>query len=245
VHAPDALATRESFEQLIDEPGPVVVGATQRAGCIGAAYEFLLNLEYHLRKRGVRNRVELTWVTPEPFLGHFGIGGLPHAQRLVETMFTELHINWLTNAAIDHAEAGVLELTSGERLDFAFAMLVPPFPGADVVATTPGLGNDHGVVPVHQTYQHPRWSNIFSAGVAIDVPAPLSTPIAVGVPKTGYPAEVEAKMAGENIARLLHARVDLRSKPFGEIPRLASSTQDTRRSSSSPVTSSSQGSTLS
>lgn len=153
---PDALVTREAFEQLVEHPGPVVVGATQRAGCIGAAYEFLLNLEYHLRKRGVRDRVELTWVTPEPFLGHFGIGGLPHAQRLVETMFTELHINWRTNAAVDHAEPNVLELASGERLDFAFAMLVPPFNGADVVAATPGLGNDHGLVPVQQTYQQKK-----------------------------------------------------------------------------------------
>jgi sulfide:quinone oxidoreductase len=217
---PDALVTREAFEQLVEHPGPVVVGATQRAGCIGAAYEFLLNLEYHLRKRGVRDRVELTWVTPEPFLGHFGIGGLPHAQRLVETMFTELHINWRTNAAVDHAEPNVLELASGERLDFAFAMLVPPFNGADVVAATPGLGNDHGLVPVQQTYQHPKWPNIFSAGVAIDVPAPFSTPVAVGVPKTGYPADVEAKIVGENIARLIHSRVELRSEPFGQIPGL-------------------------
>jgi sulfide:quinone oxidoreductase len=217
---PDALATRDAFERLVENPGPVVVGATQRAGCIGAAYEFLLNLEYHLRKRGVRDKVELTWVTPEPFLGHFGIGGLPHAQRLVETMFTELHINWRTNAAVDHAEANVLQLASGERLDFAFAMLVPPFKGADVVSSTPGLGNDHGLVPVRETYQHPKWPNVFSAGVAIDVPAPFSTPIAVGVPKTGYPADVEGKVVGENIARLVHADVDLKEKAFGQIPGL-------------------------
>lgn len=217
---PDALATREAFERLVENPGPVVVGATQRAGCMGAAYEFLLNLEYNLRKRGVRDKVALTWVTPEPFLGHFGIGGLPHAERLVREMFSELGIEWRTNASVDHAEHEVLELASGERLDFAFAMLVPPFAGADVVSATPGLGNDQGLVPVRDTFQHPRWPNLFSAGVAIEVPSPFSTPVALGVPKTGYPAEVEAKVVGENIARLVHSEVDLRTDSFGQIPGL-------------------------
>jgi sulfide:quinone oxidoreductase len=99
-------------------------------------------------------------------------------------------------------------------------MLVPPFLGQDVVAASAGLGNDRALVPVRGTYQHVSHPNVFSAGVAIDVPAPFTTPIAVGVPKTGYPADVEAKVVGENIARLVHSKADLREKPFGQIPAL-------------------------
>ncbi|MFC0082239.1 NAD(P)/FAD-dependent oxidoreductase [Aciditerrimonas ferrireducens] len=217
---PDALAARTAFERLVDEPGPVVVGATQRAGCIGAAYEFLLNLEFQLRQHGVRDRVELTWVTPEPFLGHFGIGGLPHAQGLMERFFEHLGIRWRTGVAIDHAEEGTMVLGDGSHLEFAFAMIVPPFVGQDVVAASPGLGNAHALVPVRDTYQHREHPNVFGAGVAIDVPSPFSTPVAVGVPKTGYPADVEGKVVGENIARLVASRVDLRERPFSQIPGL-------------------------
>lgn len=217
---PDALATRDAFERLVESPGPAVVGATQGAGCIGAAYEFLLNLEFHLRRRGVRERVPLTWVSPEPFLGHFGIGGLPGAEKLVTEFFSHLDINWRVNVGIEKAEKETLELSNGERLDFAFAMIVPPFVGQDVVSASPDLGNGRGLVPVRDTYQHVRFPHVFSAGVAIDVPAPFSTPIAVGVPKTGYPADTEAKIVAENIARLVERRVDLRSEPFGQIPGL-------------------------
>jgi sulfide:quinone oxidoreductase len=217
---PDAMAARAAFEKLVDSPGPVIVGATQRAGCIGAAYEFLLNLEYQLRHHGVRERVELTWVTPEPFLGHFGIGGLPHAQALLERFFEHLGVRWHTNASIERAEDGMLVLGDGTRLEFAFAMIVPPFVGQDVVAASPGLGSSNALVPVRDTYQHREHPNVFGAGVAIDIPSPFTTPVAVGVPKTGYPADVEGKVVGENIARLVHARTDLREKPFGQIPGL-------------------------
>jgi sulfide:quinone oxidoreductase len=217
---PDALNTRAAFQELIDHPGPAIVGATQSAGCIGAAYEFLFNLEYQLRKHGARDKVELTWVTPEPFLGHFGMGGLPGAQKLVEEFMKHLNIRWIDNVGITQAKDGELELTNGQRLEFAFSMIVPPFIGQDVVKESGDLGNPKGLVPVRDTYQHVSYPHIFSAGVAIDVPSPFSTPIAVGVPKTGYPADTEAKIVAENIARLIQRKVDLKSEAFGQIPGL-------------------------
>lgn len=84
----DALETRKRFENLVQNPGPVVVGAAPGAGCVGAAYEFLFNPEYNLRKRSVRQQVELTWVTPEPFLGHFGIGGIAGGEQLLNGFFS-------------------------------------------------------------------------------------------------------------------------------------------------------------
>jgi sulfide:quinone oxidoreductase len=217
---PDALRLRDAFEHVLDEPGPIVVGATQRAGCIGAAYEFLFNIEDQLRRHHRREAVELWWVTPEPFVGHFGIGGLPGAQSLLTNLLDHLNIHVVTNAAIDHVEAGTVELTDGRRLDFALSMLMPPFIGQDVIRASPGLGNANGLVPVRDTYQHRDDPAIFAAGVAIDVPSPFSTPIALGVPKTGYPADVEAKVVAENIARLIAHGVHLHEAPFGQIPGL-------------------------
>lgn len=217
---PDALKTREKFEKFLDNPGPVVVGATQKAGCIGAAYEFLFNLEFHLRKHGIRDKVELTWITPEPYLGHFGIGGLPGAQKLLEEFLTHFKIRWIDNVGIIQAKNNQLELTDGKQLEFAFAMIVPPFIGQDVVTNSDDLGTPTGLVPVRDTYQHTHYPHIFSAGAAINVPSPFSTPIAIGVPKTGYPADTEAKIVAENIARLIDRKVDLKEKSFGQIPGL-------------------------
>ena len=217
---PDAMRTRESFNRFVANPGPAVIGATQRAGCIGAAYEFLFNFEYHLNRHGVREQVELTWITPEPFLGHFGIGGLPHGESLLK-MFTEhLKIRTVVNAEIEHVEPGEIVLASGERLPFTFSMLMPPFLGQDVVANSPGLGNERGYVPVEDTYQHKHYPHIFAAGIAIDVPVPFTTPVAVGVPKTGYPADEAGKAVGENIAHLIRAQAHLKKRPFGKIPGL-------------------------
>lgn len=216
---PDALATREAFERFVENPGPAVIGAVQGAGCIGAAYEFLFNFEYHLRKQGVRDRVELTWITPEPFLGHFGIGGLPGGEALLQYFTEHLGIRVITNAAVERVEAGEIVLEDGRRLPFAFSMLMPPFLGQRVVRDS-GLGNARGYVPVEPTYQHKQYPHIFAAGIAVDVPAPFVTPVAVGVPKTGYPADEAGKTVGENIAHLIRHEAHLRKRPFKDIPGL-------------------------
>jgi sulfide:quinone oxidoreductase len=79
----DAVRSGEQWKRFLSDPGPIVVGATQGAGCFGAAYEYLFNVSHQLRKAGLKKRVPLTYVSPEPFLGHFGIGGLPHGEQLL------------------------------------------------------------------------------------------------------------------------------------------------------------------
>ena len=71
-----AERAREAFEAFVRDPGPVVVGGVQGASCFGAAYEFLFNMAYELKKRGLSKAAPLSYVTAEPFLAHFGIGGL-------------------------------------------------------------------------------------------------------------------------------------------------------------------------
>ena len=76
----DALHAGEGWRRFLDNPENIVVGASQGAGCFGAAYEYLFNVFYQLRKAGLKKQVKLTYVSAEPFLGHFGIGGLPHGK---------------------------------------------------------------------------------------------------------------------------------------------------------------------
>jgi sulfide:quinone oxidoreductase len=67
-----ALKAQAAWKEFVKKPGPVIVGAVQGSACFGAAYEFVFNLEYALRKAGIRERAPVTYVTAEPFPGHFG-----------------------------------------------------------------------------------------------------------------------------------------------------------------------------
>ena len=86
----DAERAREAFERFVADPGPVVVGGVQGASCFGAAYEFLFNMAHELKKRGLQARAPLTYVTAEPFLAHFGMGGFGNGTKMTETFFKHL-----------------------------------------------------------------------------------------------------------------------------------------------------------
>ena len=72
---PDAEAAGEAYEKFLKNPGPIVIGAVQGASCFGPAYEFAMIVDTDLRKRKLRDRVPMTFVTSEPYIGHMGLGG--------------------------------------------------------------------------------------------------------------------------------------------------------------------------
>jgi sulfide:quinone oxidoreductase len=53
-----------------------VVGAVQGASCFGPAYEFAMIMDTDLRRRKIRDKVPMTFVTAEPYIGHLGLGGV-------------------------------------------------------------------------------------------------------------------------------------------------------------------------
>ena len=214
----DAVHASEGWRRFLEDPGPVVVGATQGAGCFGAAYEFLFNLSYQVKKAGLRRRAPITYVTAEPFLGHFGIGGLPGGERLLGLFCKKEGIQTITNTPMNEVGRHKLLLEDGRGLDFAFAMIIPPFLGQQVVASTPGLADDKGYVPVHDTYQSIADPSIYAVGIAAAVAVPWTTAVPVGVPKTGFPTEAQAHIAAANIAAQIRGEDPTKHKRFGDIP---------------------------
>jgi len=101
---PAAIAAGERWRRFLQDPGDVVVGAVQGAGCFGAAYEYLFSVSHQRRKAGLKKRVNLTYVSSEPFLGHFGIGGLPHGEALLKLFLRKERITAVLNTAMDHVE---------------------------------------------------------------------------------------------------------------------------------------------
>jgi sulfide:quinone oxidoreductase len=88
-HIDHALAARQVYEKLLANPGPVIIGAAQGASCFGPAYEFLFILETALRRAKIRDKVPMTFVTPEPYIGHLGLDGVGDTKGLLESQMRE------------------------------------------------------------------------------------------------------------------------------------------------------------
>ena len=209
--------TRRAWAKLLDDPGPIVIGASQGAACFGAAYEFMFNVRYQLKKHHLLDKAPITFVTAEPFLGHFGIGGFGNARKMAETFFNMYHIRWRTDNVIKEVQPGGVLLENGELLPSKFTMIIPRFLGVDAIRNTPGLGNANGFIEVNDGYQHVRYPEIYAAGVAVFVPPVGGSKVACGVPKTGYPSEVMAKTAASNIAADIRGEHTRHSMPFSMI----------------------------
>lgn len=116
------------------------------ATCQGAAFEYIVNLEFELRARGLRDKADVTYLTNEYEVGDFGMGSLHLRQGgyvtpsrvFTESLFAERGIEWVTKAGVTSVDAGRVsfELLSGEEreLEFDMAMLLPPFRGVPLQA---------------------------------------------------------------------------------------------------------------
>ncbi len=211
-----AELARDAWDAFLQDPGPVVVGTAQGGSCFGASYEFLLNAHHRIRKAGLQDVAPMTFITAEPFLGHFGLGGVADSQARVEKYFAKLGIEGLPNSAIREVRADAIELESGRVLPFKFSMIVPPFTGVDLIRNTEGLGNPMGFLPVDDAFRHVDHEAVYGAGVDIAIAPPHQTLVPAGVPKTGHMSEVMGKVAAQNMAADLQGGVR-RSLPLTEL----------------------------
>lgn len=214
----DAVHAREGWKRFLDDPGDIVIGATQSAGCFGAAYEFLFNTSYQLKKAGLKKDVKLTYVTSEPFLGHFGIGGLPHGEELLGMFLKKEKIEAVTNVSMDAVDEDAIHLSDGRTVPFRFSMVVPPFVGQEFLKEAGGIADEKGYVKVRDTYQTDQYDDVYAVGIAAAVAVPWQTPTPVGIPKTGFPTEAMAHTAAANIAKQIRGEEPDEHKEFGDIP---------------------------
>ena len=219
---PKAMETREKLDEFKKNPGPVVIGATQNAGCMGAAYEFLFNIEKWLREQHIRKKVDLYWITPEPYLGHFGIDGMPLGETMLKSFMQMFDIHYRTNVGVKEVLKDKVILSTGEELESAFTMLMPPFIGVDFIANSPKLGTPaNNFIPILGNYRHATINNIWGAGLAVDVKPPFRQgEIPFTIPKTGYPSDVTGKIVAANVIKTFEGKTDFVEKPWGKITGL-------------------------
>lgn len=211
-HVDHALAASDVFEAFAKDPKPIVVGAVQGASCFGPAYEFALILDTELRKRKVRDKVPMTFVTSEPYVGHLGLDGVGDTKGLLESELRQRHIKWITNARVEKVEAGLMHVeevnedgsTKGHhQLPFGFSMMLPAFRGVEAVRGHEGLTNPRGFILVDKHQRNPTYPNIFALGVCVAIAPTGKTPVPVGVPKTGFMIESMVTAIAHNFKLIL------------------------------------------
>ncbi len=204
-----AKTAHTAWKEFVDNPGPIVVGAAQGASCFGPAYEFAFIMNNDLRKRKLRDKVPMTFVTSEPYIGHLGLGGVGDSKGMLESELRMQDIKWITNAKVSKVEQGKMfvqehndkgEVIKEHELPFNYSMMIPAFKGIDpVLAVGEDLVNPRGFVKVDQYQRNPKWNNIYSVGVCIAIPPIEATPVPTGVPKTGYMIESMVTATAHNI----------------------------------------------
>jgi sulfide:quinone oxidoreductase len=195
-----AELAREAWEQFLQDPGPIVVGAAPGASCFGPAYEFALLASHTLKQKGLRDQVPITIVTSEPYAGHLGIGGMANSRWLIRAMLADRHIDILDNVAISRIEPSTINLADGRSLPFKYAMILPPFQGPRFLREAPGLTDAKGFVPVLPTYRHPDFDSVYAVGVVTQLKPVETTAIPIGVPKVGQMTEEMVMSVAHNIA---------------------------------------------
>jgi sulfide:quinone oxidoreductase len=214
-HAEQAAA---AFEEIVKK---LKAGQRQRlvigvghgtCTCEGAAFEYTFNVEHELRIRGVRELAEVVYLSNEYELGDFGVGGMEFDQQgfvssskmWTESLFRERGVKAILRSHVERVEPGKIayETLAGTKgtLEFDFAMLLPPFRGAelkafdrdgrDITATmfAPSgflkVDADYTQKPYEdwraedwpQTYHSPTHPNVFGIGIAFAPPHAISRP---------------------------------------------------------------------
>ena len=212
----EAVRAREALARVLaSDRGRIVIGAAPGASCIGPAYEIVMMIDTALKRARERPRFSLTYVTPEPFIGHFGVGGIGMAPRMIQDEFADRHIECVVNARIAQAQSGRLVLADGIELEFDWSLVIPAFLGSPFVRGVVGLANPKGFVHVTSHLASPKFENIYAVGVAVAIAPPGPTPVPVAVPKTGHMTELMAQAAAHNITAELRGgtKVDGLSLP--------------------------------
>ncbi len=203
-----AVSCYENVEALIENPASAVVGSFQGASCFGPAYEYAFILDKALRDEKVRDKIPLTFVTAEPYIGHLGLGGVGDSKSMLESELRQRDIKWICNARVDRVEDGKMfvselnrkgEVEFEHELEFKHSMFIPPFAGVDPVANVKELCNPKGFVITDDFQRSPKFPNIFSGGVCVALPPVEVTPVPTGTPKTGYMIETMMTAIAHNV----------------------------------------------
>jgi sulfide:quinone oxidoreductase len=190
-YTPEGAAALEAALATFDGGRLVVNVVDMPIKCPVAPLEFCFLADWYFHERGIRDRVQLTYVTPLD-----GAFTNPVASQHLAGMLAERGIDLVSefNTGQVNGPAGRLLSYDDREIAFDLAVVVPLHSGAAYVGRSPGLGDELNFVPTDErTLQARAAPNIFVIGDAANVPAS----------KAGSVTHFEGETLVENIARHL------------------------------------------
>jgi sulfide:quinone oxidoreductase len=185
-----AVALRSALSRF--DGGRLVVGVVDMpVKCPVAPLEFSFLADWYFRRRKIRDRVELTFVTPLD-----GAFTKPVASRELGGLLDDKGVDLVTefNTGEVDGQAGRLISYDGREVGFDLAVMIPLHGGQAYVDRSPGLGDELGFVPTDErTMQAKARPNVFVIGDAAEIPAS----------KAGSVAHFEGEILARNISRYL------------------------------------------
>jgi sulfide:quinone oxidoreductase len=184
-----AQRLREALRRF--EGGRIFVGV---AGipykCPPAPVEFVFMADEYLRKRGIRDKSEITLLSPlnRAFT-------IESASKVIQPLMDQRGINLTTFFNVEEVDpsAGVVASLEGEKVEYDLLVLVPPHRGQQVVLDS-GLADGPGWLPTDRhTLQVEGQDRIFAIGDATNLP----------ISKSGSTAHFEAPVVASRIASLV------------------------------------------
>ena len=162
-----SLALRNKLREF--KGGKMIVHFTEMPiKCPVAPLEFVFLADDYFTKKGIRDKVDLTYVTP---LG--GAFTKPKATAALGHLLSEKNISVVTDFAIEKVDNETNQIVDygGKVVDFDLLVTVPTNMGDDLIARS-GMGDDLNFVPTdHHTLQSLGHKNVFVIGDATNVPA--------------------------------------------------------------------------
>lgn len=217
-----AIEASNAYKSFVRNPGPIVIGAAAGCAIIGPTYETAFLVDADLRHRGIRDRVPISLVTPEPHVAHFGIGAESDTRQLLENALAEREITILCNAKtieiapdkiyLAQYDAGGKE-TARTTLPYAFGIYAPAYQGIAALLRSPTLTNARGMVKVDEYLRNPSYPNVYAAGTCVAQPLCAATPVAVGMPESVYSIQNQVDTVARNIIATINGEALMSALP--------------------------------
>lgn len=208
----EAVHAHARYRAFVAQPGPLVIGAMPGASVLGPIYELAFLFDSDLRRRGIRARVPITIITPEPYPGHLGLGQGRHSA--LEQALSAASIQWFCNARTTHIGADSVQFTPHDEQGNArdpmevassYCVYWPRFRGIDALQDgAGGLADENGLVVIDSSLASRVHPNVFAAGLCVARPPVDVTPVPVAPPESVFSIESEVDAIAGNIRARIH-----------------------------------------